>query len=71
MPSAATWMQLKITILSEVHQTKTDKYHIISHVESKKKKRIQMNLFPKQKKTHRNRKQTYGYQRGKGDKLGT
>ena len=30
-----------------------------------------MNLFTKQKQTHRLRKQTYGYQRGKrGDKLG-
>ena len=32
-----------------------------------------MNLFTKQKYTHRHRKQTYGYQRGKGverDKLG-
>ena len=27
---------------------------------------IQKNLFTKQKKTHRHRKQTYGYQRGKG-----
>ena len=26
----------------------------------------QMNLFTKQKQTHRYRKQTYGYQRGKG-----
>ena len=25
-----------------------------------------MNLFTKQKQTHRRRKQTYGYQRGKG-----
>ena len=25
-----------------------------------------MNLFTKQKQTHRHRKQTYGYQRGKG-----
>ena len=25
-----------------------------------------MNLFPKQKETRRHRKQTYGYQRGKG-----
>ena len=25
-----------------------------------------MNLFPKQKETHRHRKQTYGYQRGEG-----
>ena len=30
------------------------------------KKRIQVNLFQKQKETHRHRKQTYGYQRGKG-----
>ena len=31
-----------------------------------------MNLFTKQKQTHRHRKQTYGYQRGKvgRDKLG-
>ena len=32
-----------------------------------------MNLFMKQKQTHRQRKQTYAYQRGKGvgwDKLG-
>ena len=25
-----------------------------------------MNLFTKQKQTHKHRKQTYGYQRGKG-----
>ena len=36
-------------------------YHL--YVESKKI--IQMNLFTKQKQTHRQRKQTYGYQRGK------
>ena len=32
-----------------------------------------MNLLAKEKQTHRHRKQTYGYQRGKkgeGDKLG-
>ena len=27
-----------------------------------------MNLFTKQKQTHRHRKQTYGYQRGTGDR---
>ena len=27
---------------------------------------IQMNLFTKQKQTHRLREQTYGYQRGRG-----
>ena len=31
---------------------------------------IQMNLFTKQKQTHRHRKQTYGYQRGKGGEGG-
>ena len=37
------------------------------------KKMIQMNLFIKQKQTHRHRKYTYGYQRGKKvwDKFGT
>ena len=53
-----------------VRQRKTNTiwYHV--HVESKKY--IQMNLFMKQKQTHRHRKQTYGYQRGKAggrDKL--
>ena len=28
-----------------------------------------MSLFTKQKKTHRHRKQTYGYQRGKEGKI--
>ena len=31
----------------------------------KKKKKIQMNLFTKQKQIHRIRKDTYGLQRGK------
>ena len=31
------------------------------------KKKIQMNLFPKQKETQRHRKQTYGHLKGKGD----
>ena len=30
MTFAATWMDLEIIILSEVSQTKTDKYHMIS-----------------------------------------
>ena len=30
MPFAATWMDLEIIILSEVIQTKKDKYHMIS-----------------------------------------
>ena len=31
---AATWMDLEITILSEVSQTEKDKYHMISHMQS-------------------------------------
>ena len=30
MPFAATWMDLEITILSELNQTEKDKYHILS-----------------------------------------
>ena len=29
MPSAATWMDLEIVILSEVSQTEKDKYHMM------------------------------------------
>ena len=40
VPLAATWMDLKMILLSEVSQTKTNTiYHL--HVESKKKKMIQ------------------------------
>ena len=42
MPFAATWMDLGITILNEVSQTKTN---IIYHLYVESKKMIQMNLF--------------------------
>ena len=67
MPFATTWVDLEIIIVYEVSQTEKDKSNIICyplHVESNKI--IQMNLFTKQKQTHRHRKQIYGYQRGKG-----
>ena len=35
MPFAATWMDLKIIILSEVSQKEKNKYHMILYVESK------------------------------------
>ena len=47
IPFAATLMDLEIIILSDVSQTKKDKYRL--YVESKK--RIQINLFTKQKQT--------------------
>ena len=69
MPYAATWMDLEIIILSEVGQIDKnkyiDKYHNMSLI-CGVLKIIQMNLFSKQKQTHRHRKQTYSYQRGKG-----
>ena len=61
MPSLVTWMDLEITILTEVRERQIG-YHL--HMGSKNM--IQINLFTKQKQTHRHGKQTYGYQRGKG-----
>ena len=71
LPFAATWMDLEGIMLSEISQAKTNIWYQL-YVESKKM--IQVNLFTKQKQTHRLGKHTYGYQRGKGaggrDKLG-
>ena len=53
MPFAATWMDLEIIIRSEVSQTEKDKYHMILLICRILKKMIQMNLFTKQKQTHR------------------
>ena len=69
MPFVTTWMDLEIITLSQVGQIKTnivDKYHNMSLIQGILKI-IQMKLFTKQKQTHRHRKQTYGYQRGKGE----
>ena len=64
MPFAVTWMDLEIIILTKVRQKKTNIIWYCLYVESKKM--VQMNLFTKQKQTHKHRKQTHGYQRGKG-----
>ena len=56
MPFAATWMDLQIIILNEVRQRKTNIMWYKLYVESKKNDK--MNLFTKQKQTHRHRKQT-------------
>ena len=60
MSFAATWMQLEIITLSKSDRERQISYNL--YVGSKKKK-IQMNLFTKQKQTHR--EQIYGNQ-GKG-----
>ena len=57
MQLAATWINLEIIILSEVSQIEKDKYHMISLICVMYKK-IQMNLFTKQKQTHRLRRQS-------------
>ena len=61
MPFAATCMDLEIIILSEVSQREIP--YDITYMWNLKM--IQMNVFTKQKETHRHRKQNYGYQRRK------
>ena len=51
-------------ILSEISGTEKDKYHTISLI-GRIEEWIQMNFLTKQKETHRPRKETYGYQKGK------
>ena len=55
------FLDIKVIILSEVSERQIS--HDISYVESKKM--IQMNLLTKQKQTHRHRRQTYDYLRGR------
>ena len=62
MPSAATWMNLENIILSEVGQM--EKREIVYDITYMWTQIIQMNLFTKQKQTHRHRKQTYGQEYG-------
>ena len=65
MPSAATWMDLEIVILSEVSQTEKDKYHMISII-CGIENMIQINISTKQKETHRYKEQICGCQGGAG-----
>ena len=54
MPLAALWMDLEIMILNEVSQTEGRQISYMCNL----KKIIEINLFTKQKQTHRYRKQT-------------
>ena len=65
MSFGVTWVDLEIVIFSEVSQTEKDKY-MISLICGIWKKMVQMKLFTKRKESYRCRKQTYGYQGGKG-----
>ena len=62
-------MDLENIMLSEIGQTQKDKYCI--SLTCAVYKIIQMNVYVKQKQTHRYRKQTCGYQRGEGRGGGT
>ena len=62
LPFSATWMDLDNNILREVSRERQILYNF--YVESKNI--IQINLFTNQKQTCRQRKQTCGYQTGKG-----
>ena len=53
MPFAVTWVDLESVILREVSQTEKEKYHMISLICGIQKEIIQMNLYAKQKQTHR------------------
>ena len=64
MPFAATWMGLKIIILSEVSQRKTN--IMWCHLYSESKTMTQVHLFTKPEQTHRLWKQTYGLPKGQG-----
>ena len=68
MPFATTWMDLEIIILSKLERERQIAYDTTYMWNLKKTneqtKMIQINLFTKQKETHRHRKQIYGYQSG-------
>ena len=57
MPFAATWMDLEITIRSEVSHTEKDKYDV-THMWNLIFKKIPMNLFIYQEQIYRYQKQT-------------
>ena len=59
-------MDLEITELNEINKSEKDKYHDTTYRWNLKKKKIQMNLFTKQKQTHRLRGPTDDYLGEKG-----
>ena len=52
MPREATWVDLETAMLCELSQKEEEKYMILL-IQRLLKKMIQMNLFTKQKQTHR------------------
>ena len=62
-PFVATWMDLRDC---HAEESKSEKEMWCSIIYIWNPKKIQMNLFTKQKQTHRLREQTHGYQVGRG-----
>ena len=56
MPSETAWIDLEIVIQNEENQMQKDKYYI-TYIWNQLKKRVQMNLFTKQKLSDGYRKQ--------------
>ena len=67
MPFETSQMDLEIVILSEASQADTERQISDIAYMWNLKKQVQVNLFTKQKQSHRCRKQTYGYQEEKGE----
>ena len=53
IPLRASQIELEITILSEVNQKEKGKYYVTLFIHGILKKMIRMDLFTKQKQTHR------------------
>ena len=71
MPVAARWMYPEMIIVRHTDRERQTPYDI-TYMWHLVFRNIQMNLFSKQRQTHRYRRQTYGYQRKKWrwDKVG-
>ena len=66
MPLTTIRMDLRIIILNEVNQMKKDKLsYDIAYMWNLKEKKTRMDLFPKQKETHKHRKQNLWLSKGK------
>ena len=68
MSFATTWMDLEMTILSEVSQKETGSHHMIPLI-CGIQNMTQMNLSMKQRQTHKYREQICGCQGGCGGGL--